>query len=174
MYHNGIQGIVDRCRLTGVNGSASVLELKVFTAKGNLVQFNLPVGLSAHGGVRELALVGGSVDTTKSSLSSVFLRGSHAESEHRFVEETLVHKVVEWRDDVVDGDGVVSKTEDTVESRYRGLKGGGQGAEGVTYLPKAKARPGSFVASAKSMPFTVRSPIVKTSFETKPSMEPEP
>ena len=44
----------------------------------------------------------------------------------------------------------------------------------ATYLPKAKAKPGSLVASAKSWFLMVMSPMVKTSRETKPSMEPEP
>ena len=137
-YHNDIQGYVEGRRLTGVNGSASVLEFKVLTAEGNLVQFNLPVGLSAHGGICELAFVGGGVDTTKGSFSSVFLRGPHAESEHRFVKKALVHKVVEWRDDVVDGDGVVSEAEDTVESRYYGSKRGARGVERGHLLAKGE------------------------------------
>ena len=41
-------------------------------------------------------------------------------------------------------------------------------------MPNANARPGSEVASAKSWLLTVRSPIRSTSFETKPSMLPEP
>ena len=43
-----------------------------------------------------------------------------------------------------------------------------------TYLPNAKASPGSLVASAKSVLGIVRSPIRSVSWETKPSMEPEP
>jgi len=41
-------------------------------------------------------------------------------------------------------------------------------------LPKAKARPGSEVASAKSWPLTLRSPIWKTSFDTNPLSAPDP
>lgn len=44
----------------------------------------------------------------------------------------------------------------------------------ITNLPKANARPGSLVASAKSWCLMVKSPITRLSFETKPSMEPEP
>ena len=44
----------------------------------------------------------------------------------------------------------------------------------MTYFPKANARPGSFVASAKSCFLIFKSPIVRSSLETKPSMEPEP
>jgi hypothetical protein len=43
-----------------------------------------------------------------------------------------------------------------------------------TNFPKAKARPGSLVASAKSWPLMVKSPMARVSWETKPSMEPEP
>jgi len=130
----------DGHRLTGVNGSASVLELKVIIAKGNLVQFNLPVGLSAHGGVCELALVGGAVDTTKGGLSSVFLGGSQTESKHRFVNKALVHEVVERRDDVIDSNGVVSEAEDTVESKYRVSKRGVQGVERGDLLAKGEGK----------------------------------
>lgn len=42
------------------------------------------------------------------------------------------------------------------------------------HFPKAKASPGSLVASAKSCPSIERSPIWRRSLETNPSMEPEP
>jgi hypothetical protein len=159
---------------TSVNGSASVLELKLVVAKGDLAQFNFPVGLSAHGGVHKFALEGGLVNTTKGSLSSVFLRPSHTESEHWLVKEALFYKVIKWRDDVADSNGVIGKAKDTIESRYHVSTRGSEGPKGATHFPKANARPGSLVASAKSMPFTVRSPMLKTSLETKPSIEPEP
>ena len=41
-------------------------------------------------------------------------------------------------------------------------------------LPKAKASPGSLVASAKSWCLMARSPMTTVSCETKPSSEPEP
>lgn len=41
-------------------------------------------------------------------------------------------------------------------------------------LPKAKARPGSLVDSAKSWSLTVRSPMVMTSRSMIPSRLPEP
>ena len=75
---------------------------------------------------------------------------------------------------MADSNGIISETKNTIEPRYRMSKRGSKGPKGVTHLPKAKARPGSLVASAKSIPFTVRSPILKSSLETKPSMEPEP
>lgn len=159
---------------TSVNGSAGVLELKLITAKADLLQFNFPVSLSAHRSVREFALEGGFVDTTKGSLSSVFLRISHTESEHWLIKEALVHEVIKRRYDVADSNRIISKTEDAVESRYHVSIRGFKGPKRATHLPKANARPGSLVASAKSMPCTVRSPMAKTSLETKPSIEPEP
>ena len=112
-----------RAVLTSVNCGAGVVKLKLIIAKGNLVQFNLPVGLSAHRSVRNLALVGGVINTTEGGLSSVFLGISHAEGKHRFVNKTLVHKVVERRDDVSDSDGVVSETKNTIKSGYYCEKG---------------------------------------------------
>lgn len=159
---------------TSINGSASVLELKLITAKADLLQFNFPVSLSAHRSVCESALEGGFVDTAKGSLSSVFLRFSHTESEHWLIKEALVQKVIKWRDDVADSNRIISKTEDAIESRYHVSIRGSKGPKRATHLPKANARPGSLVASAKSIPFTLRSPMVKTSLETKPSIEPEP
>lgn len=41
-------------------------------------------------------------------------------------------------------------------------------------LPKAKASPGSLVASAKSCLLMVMSLMVMVSWQTKPSSEPEP
>ena len=159
---------------TSVNCGAGFLELKLFIAKGDLLQFNFPVGLSAHRGVLKFALEGGLVNTTKCSLSSVLLRLSHAESEHRLVNEAVVHEVIKWRGDVADSNAVISKAKDTVESKYHVSIKGSEGSKGATHLPNANARPGSLVASAKSMPFTVRSPMLKASLETKPSIEPEP
>jgi hypothetical protein len=43
-----------------------------------------------------------------------------------------------------------------------------------TNFPKAKVRPGSLVASAKSWLLMFKSPMVRVSWETNPSMEPEP
>lgn len=116
---------------TSINGSASVLELELIAAKGDLVQFNFPVGLSAHRGVHEFALEGGLVNTTKGGLSSVFFRLSHTESEHWFVKEAFVHKVIKWRDDMADGNGVISKAEDTVESKHHVSIKGSEGRKGL-------------------------------------------
>lgn len=109
---------------TSVNGSACVLKLKLLTTKPNLLQFNLPVSLSAYRGIRELALVGGVINTTEGSLSSVFLGLSHAESKHGLVDETLVHKIVEGWDHVGNSNGVVSEPKDTVKSGYQVSKRG--------------------------------------------------
>lgn len=74
---------------------------------------------------------------------------------------------------MVDRDGVIGEAEDSIEpardiERYQRTMPGG------TNLPKAKARPGSVNASAKSWPLMTRSPIVNVSWDTMPVMEPEP
>lgn len=61
------------------------------------------------------------VDTSEDSLRGITLSVGVAEveSEDLLVEEALVDHVVEWWDDLVDGDGVESKTKDTVEAAER-------------------------------------------------------
>ena len=119
--------------------------------------------------------VGGLVNSTEGGLTTILFGGTNAEGEDRGVNQLLVDHLIERWGDVVHGDGVISKTENTVEpwremsaAKFMGY------SERVTHLPKAKARPGSLVASAKSWPLMVMSPMVSTSLETKPSMEPLP
>jgi hypothetical protein len=76
---------------------------------------------------------------------------------------------------VVNRDGVISETKNAVEpDRTYGSARTLTRSIHSTYLPKANARPGSLVASAKSWFLMVMSPMVIVSLETKPSIEPEP
>lgn len=61
------------------------------------------------------------VDTSEDSLGVITLSVGIAEveSEDLLVEESLVDHAVEWWDDLVDGDGVESKTKDAVEATER-------------------------------------------------------
>lgn len=74
---------------------------------------------------------------------------------------------------MVDRDSVVGKTEDAIEPANQ-IRPGSRAWKSCTYLPNANAKPGSFVASAKSWCLMLRSPIFKVSWDTKPSIEPEP
>lgn len=64
------------------------------------------------------------VNTTERGLGlvTVLVGVTQVEAEDRLVDELLVDHVVEGRDDLVDGDGVVAQTQDTVEA----AKGKGQ------------------------------------------------
>jgi len=59
------------------------------------------------------------VDTAKGDLTTVRLGFTETEGEDRFIDETLVDHAVEGRSNVVDGDGIVGKAEDTVEPSSR-------------------------------------------------------
>lgn len=105
--------------LTSVDGSAGVLELQFIVTKRNLLEFNLPVSLATNRGVVDLARIGTGVNTTEDSLTAVVLRRAQTEGEHRLGDDTLVDQLVEYRGDVVNGDSVVSKTENTIEPTFR-------------------------------------------------------
>lgn len=64
------------------------------------------------------------IDTTEGSLGLVtfFVGVTQVEGEDRLVKQTLIQQVVEGGRDLVDGDGVVAETQDTVET----AKGKGQ------------------------------------------------
>lgn len=77
-----------------------------------------------------------------------------------------MESIVERWSNVVHRDGVVGETKNAVEPCERWLIETLTTGYKLTHLPKAKARPGSLVASAKSWPSIVKSPIVMTSWET--------
>jgi hypothetical protein len=75
---------------------------------------------------------------------------------------------------VIYGNGVIAKTKNSVEPKEDQRRKFGEDERETTDLPKAKARPGSLVASAKSRSEIWMSPMHMVSWETKPSIEPEP
>lgn len=175
-------------RSAGVDSSTSVLQLEDLIAELDLLELNLPVRLPPYGNVVKLSSEGAGVNSTEDSLTPIVLRVADAEREDGAVEQTGINHLVEGRLDVVDGDGVICETKDTVESRC-GVGSEGQGVINMgrsryeiryrrgrwgTHLPKAKVKPGSWVASAKRIDLVVKSPIVKSSWETTPDNEPEP
>ena len=114
-HHNTAQRHIYGRRLTGVNDSARVFEPAPNIVHGDHVQFDLPVSLSTHRDICELAFVGRAVDTTKGNLS-VFLEAPKTESEDRPVKEAPVPEVVEWRDDCPDSSGIISEAQNTIVS----------------------------------------------------------
>lgn len=111
-------------RGAGVEDDTGVLELGSVVAEGDGIKVDLPVSLAAEGNVDHLAGVVALVDATESGLGLVTLLVGVAqvEGEDGLVQETLVQRVVEGRDHLVDGDGVEAQTQDTVEA----AKGEGQ------------------------------------------------
>lgn len=100
---------------SSVDRSACVLQLQLLLAKRDRLKLDLPVPLPPHGDVADFASVRILVDPTKHRLPPILLRAAETEREHRLVEKTLSEHVVKGRDDVVDRDGVIAHTEDTVE-----------------------------------------------------------
>lgn len=103
--------------LTSVNGCASVVELELLVAKADLLQLNLPVGLPPYRDVLDLARVRAIIDASENGLTTILFRVTETEGEDGRIKESLVDERVEGRHDVVNRDGVIAKTEDTVEPK---------------------------------------------------------
>ena len=101
---------------TCVNGSTSVFKLKLIIPESNLVEFNLPICLSAYGSVSELSGVGTRVYSTKYGLTTILFGGSNTEGENGLIQSTLVYKSIERRNNMVNSNGIVGQAKDTVES----------------------------------------------------------
>lgn len=112
-------------RSTSVEDSTSALELGSLVTERNRFDINLPVGLAAERDVLDLALVVVLVDTTENSLATLVIT-AEVESKDGLVNELLVDHLVERRDNLVDGDGIVAETQDTVEAAE------GEGQTGLT------------------------------------------
>ena len=99
---------------TGLRGVAST---NVLTADQHVVDVHGPVGLREEGSVGDLTSVLGVVNTTQDQLTTGAVVGvlGQPEGENVLVNELLVHDVVPDGGDGVDGDGLESKTEDTIE-----------------------------------------------------------
>jgi len=103
---------------SGVKNDTRALELSSRVTEGNGIKINLPVGLASQWDGGDLASVVVLVDTPEGSLRLVTLSIgiSEVESKDLLVQKTLINHVVEWRWDLVNGDGIESKTQNTIES----------------------------------------------------------
>lgn len=115
---------------TSVKDDTSVLQLSDVITKGNGVEVNLPVSLAAKGDVDHLASVVALINATEGGLGAIaILVGvAQVESKLRLIQKSLVDHVVKGRNHLIDGDGVVSQTQDTIETAesegQTGLAGG--------------------------------------------------
>lgn len=103
---------------TSVQNDTSVLKFSNVVAKGNGVEFDLPVGLAAERDLDQLASVVALVDTTKGSdgVIAILVGVAKVESEHRLIHELLVDHVIEGRNHLVHGDGIIAKAENTIKA----------------------------------------------------------
>jgi len=139
--HLLVEELSKRCwegneRGSGVKDDAGVLQLGSRIAEADRVEVNLPVSLASQGDLDQFAGVVALVGPAEDGLG-LGLGITEVESENRVIQKTLVDHVVEGRGDLVDGDGVVSQTQDAVEStKGKGKTGllGGLGEELVLDL----------------------------------------
>lgn len=105
-------------RGSGIKNDASVVKLSCSIAKGNGIKIKLPVRLASQWDLGHLASIVGLVNTTEHSLRLVTLivGVTKEERDYWLIEETLIDHTVEWWDDLVNTDGVVSKTHDAIKS----------------------------------------------------------
>lgn len=115
LSHGGGQG---NERGTSVQNDTSVLKFSNVVAKGNGVELNLPVRLAAERDLDQLTSVVALVDTTKGSdrVITILVGIAKVESEHRLIHELLVDHVIEGRDHLVHGDGIIAKAENTIKA----------------------------------------------------------
>lgn len=109
---------------SGIEDGTMALEVSSLVAKGDGVEVNLPVSLAAERDVGDLALVVRVINTSEDSLALIALvvGVAEVEGEDGLIDGLLVDHLVKGRNDLVHGDGVVTKTEDAVEA----AKGKGQ------------------------------------------------
>ena len=103
---------------SSVKNDTSVVELSSRVTKRNSIEVNLPIGLASQWDLGQLSSEVILVDTTEDSfrLITLIIGVTKVEGENRLVQETLVDHTIERRNDLVDGDGIISETQNTVES----------------------------------------------------------
>lgn len=115
-------------RGTGVEDDTSVVELGGVLAEGDGVEIDFPVRLAAERDLGHRTGVVILVNTAEGGdgLITVLVGVAKVEAKDRLIEEVLLQHAVEGRGDLVDGDGVVAETKDTIEATE------GKGQAGLT------------------------------------------
>lgn len=99
----------------GVKDGASAIEIGNFVTKSNRIDVDLPVSFAAEGNVLNLAGIVGLVNTTKGHCATL-VAAAEIEGEDRLVQELLVNHVVKRRDNLIDRNGVIAETKDSIKS----------------------------------------------------------
>lgn len=100
---------------TSVKDSTGSLELSNLVPKGNGFDVDFPIGLAAKRDIFNLAGVVALVNTAKNGLAA-FIAAAEVEGKDGLVQKLLVDHLVEGRNDLVDGDGVVAQAKNTIET----------------------------------------------------------
>lgn len=105
-------------RCTSVEDDTGVIHLGTVFAKGDSIKINFPVSLAAEGNRGHLAGVVALVDAAKGRhrVVSVLVGIAQIERKDGLIQQVLVEHVVERWDDLVDGDRVISQTQNTVKA----------------------------------------------------------
>lgn len=105
-------------RSAGVQNDTSVFKLGNLIAKSNSVKVDLPVSLAAERNLDQLTSVVVFVDPTKSSLRAVALlvRIAKVEGKYWIIEKALFNHLVKGWDNPVNGDGIETKSKNTVKA----------------------------------------------------------
>lgn len=115
--------------LTGINRCTCALELEFVVPELHLLQLNFPIGPAPEGDVIDGAFVSLVVNATENCLATILFRGANAERENGGIKKPLVDHIVERWCNVVDRNGVISKTQNAIKprmkvttARYKALK----------------------------------------------------
>lgn len=102
-------------RSSGIQDNTSLVKLSSSITERDGVEVNLPVCLTSEWQMRDLALVRLLIDSSECNLG-LLGRVRKLEGKYWLIQQFLVEHLIEWWWDLVDRDGVESKTQDTIKT----------------------------------------------------------
>ena len=110
-------------RSAGIENDTGVVKIGCVFAKGDRVQVDFPVRLASERDLGQLARIVGAVDTAEGRLGLGTVVGvAEIEGEDGLIDQILINHVVKRGRDMIDRDGIVTETQDAIET----AKGKGQ------------------------------------------------
>lgn len=106
-------------RSSSVQDNTSVVKLSRCVTKSDGIKVNLPVCLASQRDLGHLASVVSLVHATKHSLRFIALTVvgvAKVEGDDRLIKKALVNHVVEGWNDLVDADGIIAETHDSIKA----------------------------------------------------------